>query len=61
LPTVINDAIKSLKHDIIKKSVITELKALSTDILSSLYLVAFKTYERFDNFKVDNNRNIKNI
>ena len=61
LPTVINDAIKSLKHDIITKSVIDELKALSTDILSSLYLVAFKTYEGFDNFKVDDNRNIKNI
>ncbi len=52
LPLVISDSIKSLNEDIIKNSVLKELQTFSNDVLSSLYLQAFKTYEWFNNFKI---------
>lgn len=53
LPLVIIDSIKLLNEDIIKNSVANELQTFSDDILASLYLLAFKTYEGFNNFKIN--------
>lgn len=55
LPLVINDSIKSLNEDVIKNSVFNELQTISNDVLASLYLLAFKTYEGFNNFKINGN------
>ncbi|MBY0378847.1 MAG: Eco47II family restriction endonuclease, partial [Burkholderiales bacterium] len=55
LPLVIADSIKLLNEDIIKNSVSDELQTLANDVLTSLYLLAFKTYEGFSNFKIMNN------
>lgn len=52
LPLVINDSIKLLNEDVIKNSVASELQTLSDDVLASLYLLAFKTYEGFDSFNI---------
>ena len=50
LPTILDDVIANIKKDINQNTVIEELKALSPDIMRSLYLLAFKTYDGFDNF-----------
>ena len=53
LPLVITDSIKSLNEDVIKNTVFDDLKAISDDVLASLYLLAFQTYEGFDKFKIN--------
>jgi hypothetical protein len=50
LPLILDDVIKEEAHyGTIENKVYTELSALSVDTLKSLYMLAFKTYEGFDN------------
>ena len=50
LPTILDDVIESMKREPLNNSVFEELSAISPDIMKSLYILAFKTYEGFDNF-----------
>lgn len=50
LPCILDDVIESLQCGSIRNSVYDELKALSPDTFKSLYLLAFKTYDGFQNF-----------
>ena len=50
LPTILDDVINELGSSANKNTVFAELAAISPDIMKSLYLLAFKTYEGFDNF-----------
>ncbi len=50
LPIILDDVIDSLDHETNQNTVFDELAALSPDIMKSLYLLAFKKYEGFDNF-----------
>ena len=50
LPDVLDDVIAELNCGSIHNDVFTELKAVSPDIFKSLYLLAFKTYDGFQNF-----------
>lgn len=50
LPTVLTDVVEETHTGYVHNSVFTELNALSTDTFKSLYLLAFRTYEGFDNF-----------
>ena len=50
LPTILDDVIKELGSSTNQNTVFTELASISPDIMNSLYLLAFKTYEGFDNF-----------
>jgi len=49
LPLVLNNVISSLENDLITSSVFEELQKYSTDIMESLYLLAFEKYEGFKN------------
>lgn len=51
LPTVIKDVVKSIKTRYKKDVVFEELKDLSSDTLTSIYLLSFNEYEGFKNFK----------
>jgi len=50
LPAILDDVIDELGSSTNQNTVFTELAAISPDIMKSLYLLAFKTYEGFDNF-----------
>lgn len=50
LPIVIQDVVDSVPKNKFKNTVLKELEQLSPDILTSLYLLAFKTYAGFDDF-----------
>lgn len=50
LPMILDDVLASSQNLIMNNTVYSELKELSSDIFKSLYLLAFKTYEGFDNF-----------
>lgn len=50
LPMILDDVIKELGNSTNKNTVFAELAAISPDIMKSLYLLAFKTYEGFDDF-----------
>lgn len=50
LPLVLDDVIESLSREANQNTVFAELAAISPDIMKSLYLLAFRTYEGFDNF-----------
>lgn len=50
LPSILDDVIKELGDSTNQNTVFTELAAISPDIMKSLYLLAFKTYDGFDNF-----------
>ena len=41
---------EELNKGTLDNSVLTELKAISSNTFKSLFLLAFKTYEGFDNF-----------
>lgn len=47
LPLVLKDVISSLENDLIISTVFEELQKYSTDIMESLYLLAFEKYEGF--------------
>ena len=50
LPIILDDVIADVRQNTGKNTVFDELKAISPDIMKSLYLLAFKTYNGFDNF-----------
>ncbi len=50
LPVVLDDVVGNMSHEANRNTVFEELSAISSDIIKSLYLLAFKTYEGFDNF-----------
>lgn len=50
LPLILEDVVSELHKDIINNTVLDELKKTSSDTFKSLYMLAFKTYEGFDNF-----------
>lgn len=50
LPDVLDDVIAELQRGSIENSVYEELHQLSPDTFKSLYLLAFKTYDGFQNF-----------
>ena len=53
LPKIIDEVVKNIQRTGIENSVLDEWKKLSSneDILKTLYLLAFKTYNGFDNFE----------
>ena len=51
LPTVIKDVVDNIKTRSKKNTVFAELDNLSSDLLTSIYLLSFKKYEGFNNFK----------
>jgi len=52
LPKVIEDVVSSIKEETIENSVFEELKEISPNILKSLYLLSFETYEGFENLNI---------
>ena len=50
LPTILDDVIEETHKGEITNTVYKELKEISSNTFKSLYLLAFKTYEGFDNF-----------
>jgi hypothetical protein len=50
LPTILDDVITELGSSTNQNTVFSELATISPNIIKSLYLLAFKTYEGFDNF-----------
>ncbi|MBO4741523.1 MAG: Eco47II family restriction endonuclease [Bacteroidales bacterium] len=50
LPVVLDDVITELGSSTNQNTVFAELAAISPNIMKSLYMLAFKTYEGFDNF-----------
>lgn len=52
LPRVIDDVMSSGEVKISKNTVFKELKKLSPNLLKSVYLLSFKKYEGFDDFKM---------
>lgn len=51
LPIVIKDVVDSIKDRDKKNTVFGELNDLSSDLLTSIYLLSFKKYEGFNDFK----------
>lgn len=51
LPTVIKDVVDNIKTRNKKNTVFEELNNLSSDLLTSIYLLSFKKYEGFNDFK----------
>lgn len=51
LPSVIRDVVDNIKTRNKKNTVFAELNNLSSDLLTSLYLLSFRKYEGFDNLK----------
>ena len=51
LPTVIKDVVESIKTRSRRNTVFEELNDLSSDLLTSIYLLSFSKYEGFNNFK----------
>lgn len=51
LPQIIDDVVKDNPELSIKNSVFNELTSEHADILTGLYLIAFKSYEGFQNFQ----------
>lgn len=50
LPNILDDVIANMSREINDNTVFAELAAISPDIVKSLYLLAFQTYEGFENF-----------
>lgn len=50
LPDILDDVIANMSREINDNTVFAELAAISPDIVKSLYLLAFQTYEGFENF-----------
>lgn len=51
LPIVVSDVVKNIKTREKNNSVFQELNDLSSDLLTSIYLLSFKKYEGFNDFK----------
>ncbi|MGL4392633.1 MAG: Eco47II family restriction endonuclease [Fusobacteriaceae bacterium] len=52
LPKVLDDVMSELKSTLIENSVFEELEKLDKNILKSLYLLSFKTYEGFGSLDI---------
>ena len=52
LPKVLDDVLSQNREKIIENNVYSQLKELDTNTLKSLYLLAFKSYEGFDNLNI---------
>ena len=52
LPQIISDAIDQTKDNNMQNTVFDELKAISPDLMKSIYLLSFSKYEGFDNLEV---------
>ena len=52
LPTVIGDVVENVTHRNGVNTVLIELEKLSPNLLKSLYLMAFKKYQGFEEFKL---------
>ena len=50
LPDILDDVLEEMQRGYIQSSVYSELNSISTDTFKSLYLLAFRTYEGFDDF-----------
>lgn len=50
LPSILDDVLSEQEQSGDRNTVLQELKQISPDILRSLYLLAFKTYDGFDQF-----------
>lgn len=50
LPEILNDVVADLQSGSVQNTVYDELSKLSPDIFKSIYLLAFKTYDGFQNF-----------
>lgn len=51
LPVILDDVLSEMKLGRIQNTVYEELETYSHDLLKSLYLLAFKTYEGFENIE----------
>lgn len=52
LPSIITDVVKDIILSSASNTVLDELKHIDENLLKSVYLLSFKTYEGFDNFHV---------
>ena len=52
LPTVLDDVIETLEKGTVENTVFDELRAISPNLLKSLYLLAFSKYEAFDTLEI---------
>lgn len=50
LPQILDDVLSDMKKEQSENTVFQELADISPDVLRSLYLLAFKSYDGFDNF-----------
>jgi len=50
LPDILDDVIANIQRENNSNTVFAELAAISPDIMKSLYLLAFRTYEGFENY-----------
>lgn len=50
LPTILDDVLQTIEISEGNNTVFDELREISPDVLKSLYLLAFKTYDGFENF-----------
>ena len=50
LPDILDDVIAGMSREANQNTVFAELKEISPNIMKSLYLLAFRTYDGFDNF-----------
>ena len=52
LPEIISDVLEDVELDAHQNTVIEELNAISPDLLKSIYLLSFNSYEGFDTFEI---------
>ncbi len=52
LPLILNDVLKDTHMDGIQNTVYSQLEQIAPNLLESLYLLAFKTYEGFDHLHI---------
>ncbi len=52
LPKVLDDVVSAIPQEVVENTVFEELKALSPNLLKSLYLLSFSHYEGFDAFNL---------
>ncbi|MFA7081524.1 MAG: Eco47II family restriction endonuclease, partial [Bacteroidales bacterium] len=53
IPQVIKDVVGTMKLQQRKNTVYDELSKISDDLLTSIYLLSFKRYEGFKDFKIE--------
>lgn len=53
LPIVMNDVLLDIKDDIIQESVFADLSSLGDNIIKTIYLLAFETYEGFSELNIN--------